>query len=441
MSKISALGIVALGAIALAACGEKKTELSFTRFFGSCEAEYGKVTDVKQARGECGIITSIVNQFNATNPDHVVVKPQIVEWGPYYDQLSARIVSGDVPTVADMHESVLGDFVARGLVEPLDEGLASVGVTPAEFTDQARRGTVIGGKLYALPFDTWSWLWHINLNLMKKAGLVNADGSPILPTSPEEMIAQAEKFKAATGKPYFSWPTANDFAAAYRTFVTLVAQQGATLFPPGGKTIDARSEAARRALELIFRLYAEGHVKTGADYGAANQAFLTGEAGVVVVGTWTIDDFLAQSKQAGSPLAGGYTVVPFPAIFGKKAVFADGHSWVLLKGGARDDKARKAAFNLLRALWDNDYEWSRTGHLPARQSVASSATYKELPYRANIAEITSTAYSVPSDVPNQRAVEVAIGEEVGSMYLTKKPIPEVQTAIEQRVGKLLVGAN
>jgi hypothetical protein len=44
-------------------------------------------------------------------------------------------------------------------------------------------------------------------------------------------------------------------------------------------------------------------------------------------------------------------------------------------------------------------------------------------------------------VPRQRAVEVAVGEEVSSMYLTKKPIPDVQTAIEQRVGKLLAGAN
>ena len=442
MSKITrALGIVALGAVALAACGDKKTEISFTRFFGSCEAEYGKLTDVKQARGECGIITSITNQFNATNKDGVVVKTQIVEWGPYYDQLSARIVSGDIPAVAVMHESVLGDFVARNLVEPLDDGLKSVGITPAEFTDQARRGTVIGGKVYALPFDTWSWLWHINLNMMKKAELVNADGSPILPTTPEELISHAEKFKAATGKPYFSWPTVNEFASPYRHFVTLVAQQGATLFPPGGKTIDVRSDAARRALELIGRLYGEGHVKTGADYGAANQAFLNGEAGIVVVGTWTIDDFLNQSKQASSALAGGYTVVPFPPIFGKKAVFADGHSWVLLKGGARDDKARKAALGLLRALWDNDFEWSRTGHLPARQSVVNSATYKELPFRANIAEIASTAYSVPSDVPRQRAVEVAIGEEISSMYLTKKPIADVQAAIEQRVGKLLVGAN
>jgi multiple sugar transport system substrate-binding protein len=435
------LALLVPSASAIIACGEKKAEITFTRFFGSCEADYGKTTDVKQARGECGIITTIVNQFNATNKEGIVVKPQIVEWGPYYDQLTARIASGDVPTVAVMHESVLGDFVARNLVEPLDDGLASVGVSQSEFTDQARRGTVIGGKVYALPFDTWSWLWHINLNMMKKAGLTNADGSPILPTTPDELLAQAEKFKTATGKPYFSWPTVNEIAAPFRTFATLVAQQGGVLFPPDGKSIDAHSDAAKRALELIARLYGEGHVKTGADYGAANQAFLTGEAGIVVVGTWTIDDFIAQSKQPGSPLANGYAVVPFPPVYGKKAVFADGHSWVLLKGGTRDDKTRKAALSLLKFLWDNDYEWSRTGHLPARQSVADSAAYKELPFRTSIAEITSTAYSVPSEVARQRAVEGAVSEEIGSMYLSKKPIPDVQTAIEQRVGKLLTGTN
>jgi multiple sugar transport system substrate-binding protein len=447
-----ALGILALGlslslgslGAGLAGCGDKKpakTEITFARFFGACEAEYGKVTDVKQAHGECGIITSIVNQFNATNKDGIVVKPQIVEWGPYYDQLTARIASGDVPTVAVMHESVLGDFVARNLVEPLDDGLASVGVTPSEFTDHARRGVVIGGKLYALPFDTWSWLWHINLNLMKKAGLTNADGSPILPTSPDELLAQAEKFKAATGKPYFVWPTVTELAAPFRTFVTLVAQQGGTLFSSDGKKIDMHSDAAVKALELINRLYSEGHVKPGADYGAANQAFLNGEAGIVVVGTWTIDDFLAASKKPGTPLADGYTVVPFPAVFGKKAVYADGHSWVLLKGGTRDDKTRKAALSFLRFLWDNDYEWSRTGHLPARKSVAESATYKELPFRANIAELTSTAYSVPSEVVRQRAVELAVSEEIGNMYLSKKPVADVQAAIEQRVGTLLAGTH
>jgi multiple sugar transport system substrate-binding protein len=446
-AKPHALGflVLALGGALLGGCkgggGDSKTEVTFARFFGSCEADYGKTTDVKKARGECGIITTIVNQFNATNKEGIVVVPQIIEWGPYYDQLSSRIVSGDVPTVAVMHESMLGDFVARNLVEPLDDDLKSLGISPDQFTDQAQHGAVIGGKVYALPFDTWSWLWHINLNMMKKAGLTNPDGSPILPTSPEELLEQAAKFKAATGKPYFSWPTVNESASWFRHFTTLVAQQGADVFSADGKKIDVRSKEAVNALELIARLYREGHVKTGSDYGAANQAFINGEAGMVVVGTWVIDDFIAQSEKPDSPLVKGYTVVPFPPIYGKKAVYADGHSWVLLKGGARDAKTHKAALALLRHLWDNDFEWSRTGHLPARREVAESAPYRELPFRKNIAEITSTAYSVPSAVPHQRAVEVAVGEEIGSMCLSNKPLADVQTSMEQRVAKLVAGGT
>ena len=112
---------------------EEKTEITFQRFFGACEADYGKVVDVTQARGECGIITALTNQFNATNKQGIVVKTQIAEWGPYYDQLTARIVAKDVPTIAVMHESVLGDFVSRKLVEPLDEGFKSVGIDTKDF--------------------------------------------------------------------------------------------------------------------------------------------------------------------------------------------------------------------------------------------------------------------------------------------------------------------
>ncbi len=58
------------------------------------------------------MITTLVNMFNATNKDNIVVKPQIIEWGPYYQQLTARIAAKDVPNVAVMHTSQIGDFSA-----------------------------------------------------------------------------------------------------------------------------------------------------------------------------------------------------------------------------------------------------------------------------------------------------------------------------------------
>src|SRR3546814_18252381 len=57
-------------------CGgakDDRTTLVVQRFFGACEAEYGRNTDIAAAEGECGIMTSIINQFEADNPDIRVV--------------------------------------------------------------------------------------------------------------------------------------------------------------------------------------------------------------------------------------------------------------------------------------------------------------------------------------------------------------------------------
>jgi len=440
MKMTSHLAVIGLLACAAgSALAQARTEITLARFFGSCEADYGKSIDVKAARGECGIITTLVNKFNATNKDNIVVKPQIVEWGPYYDQLTARIVARDVPTIAVMHESSLGDFVHRKLIEPMDDSFKSVGIDTAQFSDQARAGTSFSGKTYALPFDTHAWLWHFNLNLMKKAGLTKPDGSPVIPSSPEELFAQARQFKQATGKPYFAWQTVNSSASYMRTFLTLLYQQnGAKLFTDGAKPrIDMKSPQATKALKLMNQIYSEGLVMTGLDYGPSNQAFVNGEVGVVVVGTWKIDDFVAQAEKADTPLAKGYAVYPFPQLFDQKAVCADGHSWVMLKGGAKDEASRKAALAFLKFIWDNDVEWARTGHLPISKLTLASPGFKALPMRSNIAEISASGRGIPLSIPRQRAIQIAVDQEIGNMLTSKKSLKDMQNAAETRVNKLL----
>ncbi|KQV52801.1 ABC transporter substrate-binding protein [Pelomonas sp. Root1217] len=438
--------LICLFTALLAACGASKdnagkTEITLMRFFGSCEAQYGQVVKTSEGVGECGIVTALVNEFNATNTDGIVVKTQIGEWGPYYDQLTARLVSKDIPTVAVMHESALGDYVRRKLVLPLDEDFKRIGVPVDDFTEHARRGTSFNGQTYALPFDTWAWLWHINTGLMKKAGLAGVDGQPTLPHSPDELLAQARQFKHRTGKPYFAWAVANETAANDRTFLTLVAQQNAQLFSADGKTINMHQSAVVNALTLMQTLYREGHVRPNLDYAAANQAFLNGEAGVVVVGTWTIDQFLRESQKPESKLQGAYTVRPFPQLYDKPAVFADGHSWALFKGGTKDAKAHEASVKFLKFVWDHSAEWSRTGHLPVSKTVAQSDAFRALPLRAALTEITQTGVGMPGNVPTQRGIELLIGEDVANVMISGKPIDEVQDSVERRVNKALKKAR
>jgi len=438
-SLFQAAAALALAAIALpSACAQDKTEITLARFFGACEADFGKSVDVRAARGECGVITTLVNKFNATNTENIIVKPQIVEWGPYYDQLTSRIVARDVPTVAVMHQSSIGDYVNRKLIEPIDADLKSVGIAPHEFTDTAKAGVTINDKTYGLPFDTFSWLWHINTNLLKKAGLANADGSVQIPRSPAELLAQARKYKQVTGKAYFAWSTAGSVPTNTWTFFSMMFQQNSSLFTAGAKPrINMHTPEVTAILELMSTLYKEGLVVPGIDSGGVNQAWFKGDAAVALTGTWRIDDYLAASEKADSPAHKGYLVIPFPQLFTRRATFADGHAWVMLKGGAKDEKTKKAALTFMKFLWDHEFEWSRTGHLPANRKVYDSAEFKALPMRDRIIEISTIGRGLAHNVPRATAVQQALSEELIAMQLSRKTVQQTEDATETRVNKLL----
>jgi multiple sugar transport system substrate-binding protein len=61
---------IVLAALLLASCGksEERSGIYLQRFFGECGAVFGRSTDVGKVEGECGIITSMINKFNAENP-------------------------------------------------------------------------------------------------------------------------------------------------------------------------------------------------------------------------------------------------------------------------------------------------------------------------------------------------------------------------------------
>ncbi len=127
-------------------------------------------------------------------------------------------------------------------------------------------------------------------------------------------------------------------------------QQNAQVFSADGRKISVHTPAATNALTLMNKLWTEGYIKKGLDYGATQQAFTGGDVAVDVVGNWTIDDFMTAAAKPDSPLHGGYDVVPFANLYGKKAIFADGHSWVLIKGGTHNEAEKKGRAELPQIL-------------------------------------------------------------------------------------------
>ncbi len=428
------MSTAALVALACSIPAHAQTKIELQRFFGACDADYGTNTDVSKAVGECGIITSLVNKFEADNPD-IDVNVTTVEW-PGYDQLNAQLASGAAPDVVSMHYSAISDYQSRGLIDPVDDVLSAEGISPDSFTDAARDGVTKDGKMFGLPFDNWTMLFHVNLNLMKEAGLVNADGTPVLPKSADELIAQGKQFEEKTGKPYLVQIYANETAAYTRILYTLLQQQNSDFFADPTK-IKLNTPEAKSALEFMKKIKDEGLTTTGLDYAAAVTAFQNGDGGIAVNGTWLIGDYVAQSEKEGTALAKGYTVYPVPQLYpGRASTYADGHSWVLPHKD-RTPEQTAAIGKLLKFLADNDYEWARTGHLPSVKAVFDKPEFKALPHRENIAEIARTGRSLPAAVQRQFAIQDIIGEETGAAINGDKSVEDALTSAESRVNDLL----
>lgn len=435
------LGIAAtlLAALSAGSCAPVqhdpgKTRLVIQRFFGSCEADYGRSTDIAKAEGECGIMTAIINKFEADHPNVDVVE-NVVFW-PGYDQLTAQLASNDAPDLVSMHGSVISDYQARGLLDPLDAGLATVGITPAAFTDAGRNAVTIEGRTWGMPIDSWAPLWHVNMNLFRKAGLVRG-GQSILPRSPAELLAHAEQFRARTGKPYFVQGTANEYAGFTRNFYTFLMQQGGQPYADPRRA-NFQTPEAERSLGLFKQIYDRNLTTKNQDYSAAVSGFLNGEGGVFLVGTWMVGDFDAAAAKPGNPLTKGYAVFPYPQLFPARDVtFADGHNWVMPASTKRSAATRKAALDFLAFFAAHDFDWSRTGHLPAFKAVVDSPRWRALPHRGDLAALADNATPLPKGVRRQFPIETIVGQESAAAISGEKPIKQALADMQRRVNDIL----
>ena len=322
-------------------------DIKLFRFFGDCTNDYGTVTDIAKANGECGIIQVLTNKFNAENKIGAKVVTQTVDWNAYYDLLSATYTTGNTPDVAVMHRSVLPNFAKRDLLTPLGDSFAKAGVDTKDWVPAALNAATVDGQIYAMPFDIHALLVHVNMDLMKKAGLVDAAGNPVLPKSPEELIAQGKKFKEATGKTYIAVEADARAAMMTRLFNSLVWQQGGDVISADGKSSTLNTPEGLKAAQLIKSVFTEGLSNKAYDYAGAEQAFLNGDAGLLLNGTWPVDNYDTQAKGGKAGLK-DYRVANLPKFYAKDATWADSHEWTIPMDAKRPaDRCGRTRFSLI----------------------------------------------------------------------------------------------
>ncbi len=407
--------------------------IELARFFGDCEDSTLGVTDVLQATSECEVIQILTNAYNADNPGDVAVERLGgAQYASYYDTLNATYAGGSPPDVAVMHAANLPDYAARDLLVPLDDVLVEAGIDPSTWTEPARRAVTFDGKIYGVPFDVHTNLWHLNRDLFAEAGLVDGDGEPVLPTSPAEFFEQAAQLQERTGAQYFAID-ANQFALSVMMFLSLLYQQGGAIADDTGTVATLDSPEALEALRFMNEVFDRGYASPTQDYTAAQTAFLTGDAAVLHNGTWVVNQYAAE---AGFD----YEVVPFPTLYDRPAAWANSHVWVL---PVQDSPERYAeALDFVSFLSANDAAWAvGTGHLPAVRTVFGSPEFEEAPQRANFAQGAVDQARLLPQVGNWQPIEDVLKAQVESTWLTGVAPQEALDRAQRLIGQRLATAG
>ena len=402
--------------------------IRLARFFGDCQETTEGVTDLDKATTECEAIQILTNKFEAENPWGIKVERMGgAAWHSYYDGLNAAMASSDRPDLAVMHGSNLPEYADRGL---LVEVPADLGVDPADFTAAASAATEFDGKQYAVPFDSHAIVSHLNMDILNEAGLVDADGTYQMPTSVEELYADAKAVKERTGKTYLDIALTGDPMGS-RFWEAMIYQQGGELINLETGEAEMDSDAAKQALEVINTLAQEGYTDSTHDYDGSVQAFLRGDSAIMYNGSWAVNQFDAEAPF-------DYQVADAPMLFDQPATWANSHTWVVPVQDSADPVQYRAAFELAKFYNEHTADWAiKTGHMPASQKALESEEYLAAPHRDQYLETAKNYGTLPPRIVQWPAVDAAIQEGIEATWLNGQPIDSTLSDLQARVSGIV----
>ncbi|MFF1484736.1 extracellular solute-binding protein [Streptomyces sp. NPDC058319] len=291
------------------------------------------------------------------------VEATVLGWGnPYYTKLALATASGTPPDVGIAHLSRLPLLAAAGLLEPVERtGLPELGVTEDRFTPAAWQKATVDGTVYAVPLDTHPFVLYYNVDLARKAGLLNAAGDGLVPLKgKDDFLAAVKAMKETAGAQYgAAMSITADPSTAWRCFSMIYSGLAGPVVTDSGTRIALDAEAVQETVAFLQSLTAGGLMPKNLNGSGANALFSTGKAGFLFDGEWQIPSYrLVKSLR--------FNVVPFPALLGPKPVaYADSHALVVPRNDRRPAARTRDAARFVKSLLDHSAVWAEGGHIPA----------------------------------------------------------------------------
>lgn len=316
----------------------------------------------------------------------------VLEWGPpYYTKLSMAAAGGRAPDLAIAHLSRLPGYAPTGLLDPWDMGmLAEYGIESSAFAEPVRRKTELDGKTYAIPLDTHPFVVFFHPDTASKAGLLTPDGTLDLGAfnSPDRFLEASGELAKATGKGGVAFGYVMDYAQSWRLFYGLYQQTGGVFRLPAGGPAEVDADRAAHVIEFMKRML-DGRVNPSRlDYTSALASFNNRQTGMILSGEWELPAF-----QAADPKVGG---APFPNVFGRDAVYADSHSFVLPRQQNPSPAKRRQVHRFVAGLLKAGQVWAKAGHIPSYGPVTRTEEYRKLTPQSDYAAAQRHAVFDPS---------------------------------------------
>lgn len=275
-----------------------------------------------------------VDEFREAYPD---VDVSFSESGFDNQTFLSALASGEPPDVVNVPRNNIGTYIARGVLEPLDECIAAQEIDMENFYPAGVDQVTVDGTHYALPEFFNSRVWIINNTAFEEAGIDPAT----LDLSDWDAIAEAnEQLTQMDGGQL----NRIGIDPKLPEFLPLWANaNGSPLLLEEGLESNLDDPAVAEALEFSNSLHEPAGGRTTFldfrdtwDFFGAENQYATGQLAAMPMEIWYLNVLAEASPDVD------LTVRPFETREGEPITWADGNAWAI--STATDNPAAACAF-------------------------------------------------------------------------------------------------
>ena len=364
----------------------------------------------------------VIKDFEAQNPD-IQVNLYIFTWEEGRQKIADMVAQGKPPTLARVATRWIPEYVAAGLLEPVD------GYMTTEFRSKfipllINEGSQYEGRTFGLPITVSSRALYYNKTLFKQAGLTS-------PPNNWADLKSASRAIHALGADTYGFSVQGNEAETSTYFYYFLWGNGGEILTTDGTRPAFNGPEGQDAAQFLKDMIDAGLTQPNpAASGRKDMetAFVEGKLGMVITGPW-----LARRLATDSPnLDYGLSTIPYQTT---PTTLAAQDTLILFKQAENKD----AAWKFVEFLYADEYRLKYAlgdGVLPEKISVAQNSQITENPAYSFFMEKLPTGRFEPLNVKSADISKV-VAEALQSAYKNEISTTEALNVAAAKVLQML----